>query len=298
MHVTPAARIMGPMPWSISGDAGEFASEAGPFLRTQPARHTLELTIVDTLRKRGPAAFGANPPLFGWWRPPDEPDGPVAAAFLQTPPYPLVLSSAPDEAAAELADTLAATGRELPGVNAGDAAAGRFAAQWRQRTSAATSVHMRTRLYRLDGLVPPQPAPGGRARAVAATDRDLLVAWFGAFGREVGSMTEEDPGRLFGDRAGRGTLMVWEDGGQPVSMAAATEPVAGMSRVGPVYTPPALRGRGYAGAVTAAVSQAALDAGAAEVLLFTDLANPTSNALYQRLGYRPVEDRIVLSFAA
>jgi hypothetical protein len=90
----------------------------------------------------------------------------VAAAFLQTPPYPLVLSSAPDEAAAELADTLAAAGRELPGVNAGDAAAGRFAAQWRQHTSAVTSVHMRTRLYRLDGLVRCSchfPNPGARS---------------------------------------------------------------------------------------------------------------------------------------
>ncbi len=67
---------------------------------------------------------------------------------------------------------------------------------------------------------------------------------------------------------------------------------------GPVYTPPGLRRRGYAGALTVAVSRAALDAGADEVVLFTDLANPTSNALYQRLGYRPVEDRIILSFAA
>jgi predicted GNAT family acetyltransferase len=286
------------MPWSVSQDAGEFVSEAGPFLRTQPARHTLELTIIDTLRTRGPVAFGPDPPLFGWWRPPDDPDGPVAAAFLHTPPYPLVLSSAPDRAAAALADTLATAGRELPGVDAGEAAAGRFAARWCQRTGATTSVHMRTRLYRLDGLVPLQPAPGGHARVVAATDRDLLVTWFGAFLREAGMIIQEDPERLFDDRAGRGTLMIWEDGGQPVSMAGATQQVAGMCRVGPVYTPPALRGRGYAGAVTAAVSQAALEAGAAEVLLFTDLANPASNGLYQRLGYRPVEDRAVLSFAA
>jgi predicted GNAT family acetyltransferase len=70
-----------------------------------------------------------------------------------------------------------------------------------------------------------------------------------------------------------------------------------MARVGPVYTPPALRRRGYAGAATAAASQAALDAGARVVVLYTDLANPTSNALYQRLGHRPVEDRVVMSFA-
>jgi predicted GNAT family acetyltransferase len=58
-----------------------------------------------------------------------------------------------------------------------------------------------------------------------------------------------------------------------------------------------VRGHGYASAATAAVSQAALEAGLREVVLYTDLANPTSNAVYQRLGYLPVEDRVVLSFA-
>ncbi len=70
----------------------------------------------------------------------------------------------------------------------------------------------------------------------------------------------------------------------------------GAVRVGPVYTPPERRGRGYAGGATVAASQAARDAGAAEVVLYTDLANSTSNALYQRLGYHPVEDRVTLSF--
>jgi predicted GNAT family acetyltransferase len=70
-----------------------------------------------------------------------------------------------------------------------------------------------------------------------------------------------------------------------------------MVRVAPVYTPPEHRGRGYAAAATAVVSRAALDAGAREVLLYTDLANPTSNRLYARLGYRPVEDRVVLTFS-
>ena len=79
-------------------------------------------------------------------------------------------------------------------------------------------------------------------------------------------------------------------------MAGLTRLSAGQVRVGPVYTPPGLRGNGYAGAVTCEVSQAARDAGAGQVLLFTDLANPTSNALYQRLGYEPVEDRAVWSF--
>ena len=89
-------------------------------------------------------------------------------------------------------------------------------------------------------------------------------------------------------------LTLWEADGEPVAMAGLTRTVAGVARVSGVYTPPAHRQRGFGGAVTAAVSRQALDAGAAAVVLYTDLANPTSNALYPRLGYRPVEDRVLL----
>jgi predicted GNAT family acetyltransferase len=128
-----------------------------------------------------------------------------------------------------------------------------------------------------------------------AADRNLVLAWFAAFSREVHSLGGDRPDAV-DDRLSYGGITLWETGGTPVSMAGVTRPVAGMVRVGPVYTPPELRGRGYAGAATAAASRAALDDGVTEVLLFTDLANPTSNALYQRLGYRPIEDRTVLTF--
>lgn len=98
-------------------------------------------------------------------------------------------------------------------------------------------------------------------------------------------------------RIAYGGVTLWETPeGTPVSMAGNTRRVAGQVRVAPVYTPAHQRGRGYAGAVTAAVSRAALAAGADEVLLFTDVGNPTSNALYQRLGYRPVRDFTQYSF--
>jgi predicted GNAT family acetyltransferase len=100
------------------------------------------------------------------------------------------------------------------------------------------------------------------------------------------------------DRISYGGLTLWEVDGQAVSMAGVTRIEAGAARVAPVYTPPELRGRGYGAAVTAAVTRAALDAGADDVVLFTDVTNPTSNALYERLGYRPVQDRSVLEFTA
>ena len=92
--------------------------------------------------------------------------------------------------------------------------------------------------------------------------------------------------------------MLWEADGQPVSIACNTMPVTSMVRIGPVYTPPQARGHGYASAATAALSRRLLEAGAEEVVLFTDLANPVSNSIYQRIGYRPFEDRVVLAFSA
>ncbi len=95
-----------------------------------------------------------------------------------------------------------------------------------------------------------------------------------------------------------GQLMLWEARGEPVSIAGATDVLAGVARIGPVYTTPQHRGRGYGGAVTAAIGELAGRRGARSVVLFTDLANPVSNSLYVKLGYQPVEDRVLLTFGA
>lgn len=96
-------------------------------------------------------------------------------------------------------------------------------------------------------------------------------------------------------RSGAGEV-VWEVGGEPVAQASARAVVAGMTRIGPVYTPPEHRGRGHATAVTAAAARWALDRGARHVLLYTDLANPTTNRLYPRPGSRPSYDALELRF--
>ena len=251
------------------------------------------LTVTEDLRVTA-ASAGT---LFGWWQPDGEP---VTAAFMHTPDYPVMLSTASVQAAAALARDLTAgagAGRRIPGLNAGQEAADAFAATWRDRTGDAVAVSRRMRLFRLGELIPPRPAPEGTARLAAETDRDLVARWFEAFAREVGNPPRQDHSRAAAGRLAYGGITVWEAGGVPVSVAGRTRAVAGMVRLGPVYTPPELRGHGYAGAVTAVVSQAALDAGLREVVLYTDLANPTSNGLYQRLGYHPVEDRVMLSFA-
>lgn len=151
------------------------------------------------------------------------------------------------------------------------------------------------RLFRLDELTPPHGV-AGEPRAATIADRGLLGDWYRAFGAEAGTLganLEEAVDRAL--ESGRAWL--WCVDGKPVSLAARRQPEAGSARVGPVYTPPAQRGHGYGSAVTAVATHDILELGAIPVL-FTNLANPTSNKIYQLLGYYPVEDRLQVTFAA
>jgi len=281
------------MAWLLSDSVAAYLAAAGGMLRDQPGENTVLLGATETLRARGVAAFGATAPLFGWWQ---GPAGQVTAAFLHTPPFPAVLTGMAAEQAVALANALDGRGRWLAGVDAEPAIAEVFAAAWQQLTGVTSRVGRRSRLYELGRLQPPDPAPPGQPRVATTADRSLLAAWCAEFHQETGSVGPEDVTKLVDDRLSYQGFTLWETAGQPVSLAGLTRRVAGQVRVGPVYTPPGQRGKGYGGAATWAVSRAARGAGVSCVLLFTDLANPTSNALYQRLGYRPVSDRTMFSF--
>jgi GNAT superfamily N-acetyltransferase len=280
------------MTWTLTGNLDDYLAIAGGFLRSRPVQNTIQLVALDSLETRGLSAFGDVAPLFGWWQPAA---GPITAALMHTPPYPVLVTRLPGSSAGDLAEALAGRGRQLPGVNGEHGDAEAFAAAWSSLTGAGWQEFRRSRLFQLGQLAPPDPAPPGAPRVASAADRGLLEPWLDAFRQELADLGE--PGRgMVEDRLSYGGLTLWETGGAAVSLAGCSRPVEGVVRVGPVYTPPEHRGRGYGGAVTAAVSQAALNAGAAYLVLFTDLANPTSNALYRRLGYLPVEERLVLRF--
>jgi len=281
------------LPWVISDSLQDYSATAEGLVRANAGPNVILLGAAEALRVRGLGAFGPGGPLFGWWQPPG--GGPVRAAFLHSPPFPVALTSMTADIAAELAQALASRGRALGGVNADQPAATAFAAAWHELTGDTVEESMRSRLYQLGRLRPPEPFPPGQARVAGPADRSLLVAWSAAFGQEART-GPRNVAATVDDRLSYRGYTLWEQDGQPVSVAGLTRQVAGQVRVGPVYTPPRHRGRGYGGAVTWAVSQAARAAGAAQVVLFTDLANPTSNALYQRLGYQPVADRRVLAF--
>ncbi|MFE4515235.1 GNAT family N-acetyltransferase [Kitasatospora sp. NPDC056783] len=283
------------MTWTLSASLDEFRDQAGAFLAAHPAENTVLLTIAHRLAESGLTVFG-EPPVFGWWRP--EEGGPVGGAFVQTSPSGPRLSLMRPAVAAELAVELAAAGTEfttVAGVGGGVGPARAFAAAWTAATGTEHSVRFGQRLYRLaESADPPRP-PAGRHRLAGPADRALAVRWYEEFLAEVGVELADVP-RAVDQRIADGALHLWEDGGRPVAMAGSSVILAGMSRIGPVYTPAESRGRGYGTAVTAAASARVRSLGAAEVLLYTDLANPTSNSIYQQIGFRPVEDSLVLDF--
>ncbi|MER6712437.1 GNAT family N-acetyltransferase [Streptomyces sp. NPDC006386] len=280
--------------WHFTRDLDDFLARADAFLRSRPALHTVPLTVTETLRRRGPLVYGDEPPEFGVL----ERDGAARAALFRTPPHWLNLTALTAEEAVALAARLAALGQRLPGVNADDATAAAFTEAWQRHTGVTATLRQRQRLYRLGTLTVPGPVPPGGPRVAGASDRERLIRWHDEFGEAVGLGTVRDSAEWADARIESGGITFWETpDGTPVAMAGTGPRVAGQVRVAPVYTPSRFRGRGYAGAVTAEVSRAALAAGAKEVLLFTDLANPTSNGLYQRIGYRPVADFAVYDFA-
>lgn len=278
-------------------DASAFFAAAEPFLLTDEARHNLILGIAGTIRD-SPDHYKAR----DFWLVRD--GGTVVAAGLRTPPYNLVLARPKSrQALAALAEAL--TGEELPGVVGAEPEAVGFAKLWTTHTGVPARTNMRQGIYALESVEPP-PAPPGSARVATEHDRELALRWWIAFAEEA--LHEGTPGtdlaevmidyRLSSPSAG---ILLWEDGGKSVSLAGWSGPTTNGIRVSPVYTPPELRGRGYATALTAELSQRLLDGrlfegGRRFCFLFTDLANPTSNKIYERIGYRRVAEAAEIVF--
>ncbi|MFV0132080.1 GNAT family N-acetyltransferase [Streptomyces sp. HMX87] len=279
-----------PDDWHLTQDVDEFLARAGEFLCSRPALHNTPLTDIEKLRIRRAAERDAEPAVLGRL----ESGGEVRAIFYLTPRGRLGLTPLSAEQTDTLAAHLAGLGHSPSDVIADHDTAIAFAGSWQRTTGAAPAPFWRTHLYRLGTLTPPRPCPAGRGRVTGAEDRERIVRWCREFCVDVGeqrSIDLIDAGSWDDSRFGDRHFTFWETpDGTPVSMAAATSVIGGMVRVDPVYTPAHLRGRGYAGAVTAEASRAALTAGATDVVLFTDPGNPTSNALYQRIGYVHVAD--------
>jgi hypothetical protein len=272
-----------------SPDARSFLADAGPFLGEREAEHNLLFGICSTLL-RDPSPFGQGPAYLAIV----EDDDRVIGAALQTPPHNVVLSETDDLAAIgpiarDAYDALGA----LPGVVGPALAASAFARAWCERAGGTATLRMANRIYQASEATPPIGIPGAM-RAYRDADHDLTIRWLDAFVREA--LPEEaihDPSE---DMLRRrltdpdGDIRLWDLDGEPVSLAAFGTPTPNGIRVGPVYTPPGLRGNGYAGALVGQMTAELLDGKHRYCFLFTDLANPTANGIYQRIGYEAVSD--------
>jgi RimJ/RimL family protein N-acetyltransferase len=275
------------VPWRLSEDVELYAEAVLPLLREDPAARTVALTVIDALR--GGHRFSDQPMLFGWL----EEDGEARGAISHNPPYDVLLSVVPDPA--ELAAALREAGAAVPGVNGEVETVERFCAAWTDGTELHATTWLEMRLFELGTLTPPDPPPPGAARPAAVADLDLAMGWFDAFTAEL-ALPDRLREPFVRQAIGAGRLWLWEDDGGPVALALRTAPAEGVARVTCVYTPPERRGRRYGGAITAAACADALAREAERVVLFTDAGNPAPNAVYERIGFRPVADHRVVRF--
>lgn len=276
----------------IFEDTASFAKEAATYLDADPFSANVIAVQVDTVLK-GMRKAG---PQDRYWTVGEA--GRTVGIAMCTPPQNLFLAKMPAGAAEALARSLAAVSQRLPGVSGEVQSVSAFAEKWSELTGQQASPDVAMRMYRLAELTLPEEVEG-HDRSAAEDDLDLVVGWLEAFHDEAQPHApKQDLKALAERRVWAGEFRLWEDKDETVSLAGFSRPAAGVSRVGPVYTPPVRRRQGYGAAVTASATVAAVDRGAKHVVLYTDLANPTSNAIYQTIGYRADHDAEERSFHA
>ncbi|MFD6176512.1 MULTISPECIES: GNAT family N-acetyltransferase [unclassified Isoptericola] len=293
--------------WQLTEDPQAFLDAVAGVLAADPVRATIVATTAQRLMER--AARGEPAPDHPhWFAVARTADGEVAGAAMRTapaPPYQAHLMPMDARLATSLADLLLARGEVVPAANGAQGPATAFLRRMGEHAGGDLELARPSRLFELGTLVPPARAPGGGPRLVAADELDVAHAWIGDFaaaadaqaGRAPGATVTPPPRDTVERRVADRKLWWWEDDGEPVSLVGFMGPALGVARIGPVYTPAVHRGRGYAGALVAHVSALLRDAGH-RVCLFTDLENPVSNALYERLGYRKVVDMGELRIAS
>lgn len=259
-----------------------FLDRAEPWLLRHEDRHNLILSLAYARAERG-AVEGAAPFLATV-----ESDDRIVGCALRTPPHKVLVTDMPEEATPVLAAGLAVAYHHIPAVLGPGPVADRVAAEWVRVRGGGWRPGMAQGVYRLDEVTPPAGTPG-RMRSAGADDLELAVEWGEGFARDTGigfANVRESVAAWIE----RGVAHVWEADGEPVSIAVAHGRTPKGVRIGYVYTPPERRGRGYASGLVAALSQRMLDGGVDFCVLYTDLSNPTSNAIYRRVGYRLLEE--------
>lgn len=267
-------------------DPAIFSDAVSPFLKADPLHNIAILTLIDARASARPA------PADDHYLAVVDEDGRVRGAVVVTPSG-AYLGDLRGDLVVPVARTVARLAPGTPLVEGVPPVTHAFARQWSSLCGKRFEQVVAKRLHRL-GRFDPQHAPG-TPRLATEHDIDLCTDWDMAFDVDVNEPVRDRRPGVVAAIAGR-RRWLWEEGGTPVSMVGHTPTIAGVARVGPVYTPPDLRGHGYASALTTHVSKKLLDHGF-EVCLYTDLANPTSNKIYATIGYQPVADLVRIEFS-
>jgi GNAT superfamily N-acetyltransferase len=280
-------------------DPGEFLDVAEDHLAFQPVLSTVVAGVASRIRDQRSAGV-PWPAEVPCWFATFVDAGRVVSTAMRTAPfgeYPAYLMPMSDDAAVLLARTLLGRDEPVLGANGALPAVQVFCDEMASATGKRATVGQHTRLFELGQLKEPSEVRG-RLRPARTDEQELVTGWYDAFmadadeqaGRKPGSSPHEAPEPDdMRRRIDRGTIFVWEVDGVPVHLTAATEPAFGVSRVGPVYTPQEHRGQGFASRAVYEVSKRLVDDGV-RVCLFTDQANPTSNRIYEAIGYERLVD--------
>jgi GNAT superfamily N-acetyltransferase len=268
----------------FSEDPAFVLASAGEFLSSEPVFNNLILTILHSrVVQRVPGRYWV---AFQGEK--------AVGVVVQSPlEFPATLTPMEPRAVAAIVDSIAESGVSLPGVNGDAATAASFAGQWSERRKSAATPFQGTRLYELLELGE-VPRIEGQLRQAGPSDRSLMILWTRAFENEIGESANDT--ELRADRAlAAGQLWLWDQNRETTSMAVAREPAQGVVRLSGVYTPPEKRKRGSAAACVHALSRHLRGRGY-RCMLYTDLANPTSNSIYRRIGYRAIAEAVRYRF--
>lgn len=267
--------------------AANFLRRAEAWLTTSEAENNIALGVARRFVTEAPPK---DTPQY--WATVEDRDEVVGCAF-RTPPLLLSVTRMPPEATSLLCADLRQFYGELPGVGGPRDTAEHFADAWTTEAGTTWSARTRMLIHELTGVEFPENPPNGELRQVRDAQFALIRSWTTMFVYDTGILEQplDYAQRLVASK----NLFIWEDNGPRCMVAAARETPNGAA-VNAVYTPPEHRERGYASAAVAALSQNLLNRGKKFCCLYTDAANPTSNSIYQKVGYRPIREDVDIGF--
>lgn len=275
--------------------AADFLAVSGNLLRSDEVRYGLIYGIAKRVAVN-PHHYGEEDP---WFCVAAGETG-ISALAWRTPPHLVGLAwyeGDAEEAASLLIESVRNRWHVIPGVTGHREVTDLFAKKWFKTFEVPIQSTQSQRIYRLDSVSNISKA-SGQMRLATLEDKDLVLAWVRAFGIDTNQEFESDVSEgLDIKRIENEEIYLWEDGGQPVSMAAKTRPTDHGMTVGLVYTPPEFRRKGYATTCVAGLCGEILKSGYDFCTLYTDLSNPTSNSIYMKIGFRPVYDSVQYTFS-